>query len=40
MMIKASSVLIDGRTAHRQDLERQLTEPVQVEVLPPFAGGT
>jgi molybdopterin converting factor small subunit len=39
-VIKASSVLIDGRTAHRQDLERQLTEPVQVEVLPPFAGGT
>ena len=39
-VIKASSVLIDGRTAHQQDLDRPLTEPVQVEVLPPFAGGS
>jgi molybdopterin synthase sulfur carrier subunit len=39
-VIKASSVLIDGRAAHQQDLERQLVEAVQVEVLPPFAGGT
>ena len=39
-VIKASSILIDGRTAHREDLERALTESVQVEVLPPFAGGT
>jgi sulfur-carrier protein len=39
-VIKASSVLIDGRAAHQQDLERQLTGSVQVEVLPPFAGGT
>jgi molybdopterin synthase sulfur carrier subunit len=38
-VIKMSSVLIDGRTAHREDLEQQLTEAVQVEVLPPFAGG-
>jgi sulfur-carrier protein len=38
-VIKASSVLIDGRAAHQQDLERPLSEPVQVEVLPPFAGG-
>jgi sulfur-carrier protein len=38
-VIKMSSVLIDGRTAHREDLEEQLTEAVQVEVLPPFAGG-
>jgi molybdopterin synthase sulfur carrier subunit len=39
-VIKMSSVLIDGRAAHQEDLERQLTEAVQIEVLPPFAGGT
>jgi sulfur-carrier protein len=39
-VIKVSSVLIDGHTAHPEDLERQLTHAVQVEVLPPFAGGT
>ena len=39
-VIKMSSVLIDGRTAHREELEQQLTEAVQVEVLPPFAGGS
>ena len=39
-VIKMSSVLIDGRTAHQEDLEQQLTEAVQIEVLPPFAGGT
>ena len=39
-VIKVSSLLIDGRAAHQQDLERQLRESVQVEVLPPFAGGT
>jgi sulfur-carrier protein len=38
-VIKVSSVLIDGRTAHQEDLEQQLTHAVQVEVLPPFAGG-
>jgi sulfur-carrier protein len=38
-VIKASSVLIDGVTAHPADLERQLTAPVRVEILPPFAGG-
>lgn len=38
-VIKASSVLIDGLTAHQPDLERPLTAPVRVEVLPPFAGG-
>ena len=31
-VIKASSVLIDGRTAHRRTPERHLTEPVQAEV--------
>jgi molybdopterin converting factor small subunit len=39
-VIKASSVLIDGRTAHQKDLEQPLSKPVQVEVLPPFAGGS
>ena len=39
-VITVSSVLIDGRTAHQEDLERQLSHAVQVEVLPPFAGGT
>ena len=39
-VIRMSSVLIDGRAAHQEDLEQQLTEAVQIEVLPPFAGGT
>jgi molybdopterin converting factor small subunit len=39
-VIKVSSVLIDGRAAHQEDLERQLSQAVQVEVLPPFAGGS
>jgi sulfur-carrier protein len=38
-VIKASSVLIDGLTAHPVDLERPLAAPVRVEILPPFAGG-
>jgi molybdopterin converting factor small subunit len=32
--------LIAGRVAHQEDLEQQLSQAVQVEVLPPFAGGT
>jgi sulfur-carrier protein len=39
-VIRASSVLMDGRAAHQEDLKRRLRESVQVEVLPPFAGGT
>jgi len=39
-IVNASSVLIDGRTAHQEDLDQPLTKPVQVEVLPPFAGGS
>ena len=39
-VIKVSSVLIGGRVAHQEDLEQQLSTAVQVEVLPPFAGGT
>ena len=38
-VFKACSLLIDGVTAHLDDLERPLQNPVQVEVLPPFAGG-
>ncbi len=38
-VIAASSVLIEGLTAHQEDLERLLAAPVRVEVLPPFAGG-
>jgi sulfur-carrier protein len=39
-VIKASSMLLDGLTAHPTDLERPLTAPVRVEILPPFAGGS
>ena len=39
-VIKASSVLIDGLTAHQVDLDRPLSAPVRVEILPPFAGGS
>jgi sulfur-carrier protein len=38
-VIAASSVLIEGLTAHQEDLERPLRAPARVEVLPPFAGG-
>jgi sulfur-carrier protein len=38
-VVKASSILIDGRAAHQEDLEQRLSQAVQVEVLPPFAGG-
>jgi molybdopterin synthase sulfur carrier subunit len=39
LVIKASSILIDGLTAHPEDLGRPLGTDVQVEILPPFAGG-
>jgi molybdopterin synthase sulfur carrier subunit len=38
-VIEVSSLLIDGRRAHPVDLDQARTDPVQVEVLPPFAGG-
>ena len=38
-VVRASALLIDGLTAHPADLSRPLTGPVDVEVLPPFAGG-
>ena len=38
-VVQACSFLIDGVTAHPDDLERELAGPVRVDVLPPFAGG-
>lgn len=38
-VVRASSLLVDGVTAHRDDLLRPRTGAVEVEVLPPFAGG-
>ena len=38
-VLRASSLLIDGLTAHPADLERLRVQPVRVEILPPFAGG-
>jgi len=38
-VVMACSVLVDGVAAHETDLERPLTGPVRVELLPPFAGG-
>ncbi len=38
-VVAACSLLVDGRAVHEGDLDAPLTGPVQVEVLPPFAGG-
>ncbi len=38
-VVRASTVLIGETTAHPDDLTRPLDGPVQVEILPPFAGG-
>jgi molybdopterin converting factor small subunit len=38
-VLRASSLLIDGLTAHQADLEQARDRPVRVEILPPFAGG-
>ncbi len=38
-VLDACSLLIDGLAARREDLDRQVTGDVRVEVLPPFAGG-
>ena len=38
-VLDASSLLLDGIVAHGPDLDRALDRPVQVEILPPFAGG-
>jgi molybdopterin synthase sulfur carrier subunit len=39
-VVRASALLINGVTARAEDLTRTLTGPVEVEVLPPFAGGS
>jgi molybdopterin synthase sulfur carrier subunit len=39
-VVRASAVLVAGTTAHPEDLDRVLEGPVDVEVLPPFAGGS
>ena len=38
-VVQACSLLIDGVAAQPADLDRVLTQPVRVDVLPPFAGG-
>jgi sulfur-carrier protein len=38
-VVQACSLLVDGVAAHPDDLDRVLTGPVRVDVLPPFAGG-
>ncbi|MGO1973041.1 MAG: MoaD/ThiS family protein [Propionibacteriaceae bacterium] len=38
-VLDISSVLVDGRRAGADDLGRDLDVDVDVEVLPPFAGG-
>jgi len=39
-VVRASALLVDGVTAHPDDLVRTLEGPTEVEVLPPFAGGS
>lgn len=38
-VVAACSLLVDGLAAHQDTLDAPLAGPVQVEVLPPFAGG-
>ncbi len=38
-VIGACSILLDGRAAHDADLDRPVTDVVELELLPPFAGG-
>lgn len=38
-VLAASALLVDGVTAHPADLQAPLSGAVQLEVLPPFAGG-
>ena len=39
-VVGACSLLVDGIAAHPADLQRPRTDPVRVELLPPFAGGS
>jgi sulfur-carrier protein len=38
-ILNISSVLLENRVLRDHDLRRVLTDPVEVDVLPPFAGG-
>jgi sulfur-carrier protein len=38
-VLAVSSILVDGQLVRIEDLDTTLTEPVRVEILPPFAGG-
>jgi len=38
-VLEACSILIDGRAAHEDDLDRPIKGLVVLELLPPFAGG-
>lgn len=38
-VVRASTVLVGEVVAHPADLTKPLAGPVQVEILPPFAGG-
>jgi molybdopterin synthase sulfur carrier subunit len=38
-VLAVSSILVNGQLARAEDLAATLTQPVRVEVLPPFAGG-
>ena len=38
-VVQACSLLVEGVAAHPDDLDRPLSGPVRVDVLPPFAGG-
>ncbi len=38
-VLAASSLLLDGAAVHEADLDAPLQDPVEVDILPPFAGG-
>ena len=38
-ILNASSILVANRVVHGSELSEVLTGPVEVEILPPFAGG-
>jgi molybdopterin synthase sulfur carrier subunit len=38
-VLAVSSILVDGQLARTEDLDATLTQPVRVEILPPFDGG-
>ncbi len=39
-VLAASSLMSDGRVLRAEDLEAPLTDAIELEVLPPFAGGS